>query len=218
MTRGAVSLWAAGLALALAGCGPYLVGASRYRMTTYPAPPAPSAPGELGLEAFVVEQNGQAERVSLDAPLYTGERVSFVVSASECLYVYVVNLGPDGSARVIWPQAPTCIGATPARIPQGSWFELLAPAGHEVIALVATRDEVSLDAAGERELAGLVAAESARRDLAAVQGERPPGFLHGHASVGFRAEGLQLDGTKVRVPTRDGTAVLMVDVDHRPPP
>ena len=229
MTRGAPSLWAAGLALALAGCSPYLVGARRHAAPAPPALPPRAATAELAVDGFLVERDGHAERVSLDAPLYTGERIAFVLSASEYLDVYIVNLGSDGSARVIWPREPTCIGTKTARVPQESWFELLPPAGHEILAIVGTRTEggssrcacsgaLPLDAAGEKELAALVRAEAARGDLLRVEGERPPDVVQGHASIGFRGAGLRLDGTRVSVPTLDDLAVLLVDVDHRPPP
>ena len=229
MTRGAPLLWAVGLALALSGCTTYLVGPRRHAPAVHPALPPPSVPAELAVDGFLVERDGHAERVSLDEPLHTGDRISFVLSASEYLDVYIVNLGSDGSARVIWPREPTCIGTQAARVPQGSWFELLPPAGHEILAIVGTRTEggsrrcacdgaLPLDAAAEKELAALVRAEAARGDLVRVEGERPPGTLEGHATVGFRGAGLRLDGTRVSVPTLDDLAVLLVDVDHRPPP
>lgn len=154
---------------------------------------------------------------AFDAPLHTGDRVALIVHVPEPMHLHVVN-APDGQdARLVY-ESTTAIHGT-VRIPEQGWFELAPPAGHELLALVATRAPVDLDGAGGYWLMEEVANTTTRDDLTLIQSARPPEFTDdGHASIGVRGEGLKLrsNGSVSLDPRGHDAIVLLVDIDHRP--
>lgn len=155
---------------------------------------------------------------AFDEPLHTGDRVAMIVHVPEPMHLYVVN-APDGEdPRLIHESTRASHGTV--RIPAEGWFELAPPAGHEILALVATREPVDLDGAGGYWLMEEVANASTRDDLTRIQSARPPDFTDGgHASIGVRGEGLKLrsNGSVSLDPRGHDDVVLLVDLDHRPP-
>ena len=155
---------------------------------------------------------------AFDQPLHTGDRVALIVHLPEPMHLYVVN-APDGEDPRLVQQSPQALHGT-VRLPEQGWFELAPPAGHELLALVATREPVDLDGAGGYWLMEEVANASTRDDLTLIQSAQPPEFTRdGHASIGVRGEGLKLraSGSVSLDPRGHDHVVLLVDLDHRPP-
>jgi hypothetical protein len=162
-----------------------------------------------------VEQQGSPEGARLSEPLFTGDRTAFRLNVPEALFVYIVNLAPDGEKSIIWPSDEPRMISGVQRIPEdGGWFTLSGEPGQEVVAIVATRDAQPLDASGMRRVISLVE-RTADSELTRVQSARPPGILEaGHATMGIRGHGLFVSGTTVRMQSSD-PMVMILDVDHR---
>ena len=170
---------------------------------------------EVQLVRIEQQIDGQAEVMSLSEPLYSGDKTALVLQVPEPLFVYVVNIAPDGTRQVIWPSgAPRAITGL-QRIPSDDgWFTLTGEAGQEVVAVVATRDRQSLDGAGGRRLVSAVERASAQR-LTRVQSALPPGILEaGHATMGIRGTNLTFHDGRVSVASSD-PLVMIFDIDHR---
>lgn len=170
---------------------------------------------EVQLQAIEHQIDGKTERLSLADPLYSGDRTALVLSLPEPLFVYVVNLAPDGSRNIIWPSgSPQRISGV-QRIPQdGGWFTLSGQTGQEIVAVVATRDEQALTGSGARRVISAVERVSEKR-MTRLQSALPPGLVEaGHATMGVRAENLSLFGRTVRVSSYD-PVVMILDIDHR---
>jgi len=154
---------------------------------------------------------------AFDQPLYTGDRIALIVHAPDPMYLYVLN-APDGEdPRLI--HEPTAATHGTVRIPEQGWFELAPPAGHELLALVATRDPIDLDGAGGYWLIEEVANATTKSDLTHIQSAKPPDFTEdGYASIGVRGEGLKLrgNGSVSLDPRGHDEVVVLVDIDHRP--
>lgn len=158
---------------------------------------------------------------AFDDPLHTGDRVALIVHLPQPMHLYLVN-APDGEDPRLVHESERAVHGT-VRIPEQGWFELAPPAGHELLALVATREPVDLDGAGGYWLMEEVAHTSTRDDLTLIQSAQPPGFTNagakgGHASIGVRGEGLKLrkNGSVSLDPRGHDEVVLLVDLDHRP--
>lgn len=154
---------------------------------------------------------------AFDEPLHTGDRMALIVHLPTPMHLYLVNAPDDQEPRLIYESSEAAHGTL--RIPSEGWFELAPPAGHELLALVATRDQVDLDGAGGYWLMEEVANASTRDDLTRIQSARPPGFTDGgHASLGVRGEGLKLrgNGSVSLDPRGEDAVMLIVDIDHRP--
>lgn len=171
---------------------------------------------ELQLRYVEQQIDGLSERLSLSDPLYTGDKTALVLDVPEPLYVYVVNLAPDGSRNIIWPSdAPRRVSGV-QRIPEdGGWFTLSGETGQEVVAVVATRDEQSLRG-GDKNRVIRAVERAAAKPLTRLQSALPPGLSEaGHATMGIRGTNLRLLGTTVRVASYD-PVVMILDIDHRP--
>jgi uncharacterized protein DUF4384 len=175
-----------------------------------------ATPTSVSLDAVLVARDGGEQRLAWSDPVFAGDEIAFVVSAPSPVYLYLVNLSPDGDAKLVWPDQPTLVGPDGTRMPSSSWFRLTEPAGPEVAAFIATPNEIALDEVGVAYLTRLARSESARGDLMALQAALPPGFVgDGRASSGVRAIRLRADGPRVHASGRD-PVVMLVDLDHRP--
>src|SRR5947207_745224 len=58
----------------------------------------------VSLRTLVVGANGDERPVLEGETLHSGERVFFMVRASQLAYLYVVLFGPDGSANMLFPK------------------------------------------------------------------------------------------------------------------
>lgn len=199
-----------GIACGALGCNAYV--AVHAGTVSEGAVPTTAGDIELTLDGMWVKRgDGVAKPIALDTPIHTDDELAFAISTSEPLWLYVVNLAPDGSAAVVW------VGRTRAhetqRVPEGGWFSLSAPAGHEVVAFVASRDGQDVS----EPLLSRVRQETRRPDLVRLQSAGPPGFAaDGRATMGLRAALLEVLGSGVRVQDDDDDVVLLVDLDHRP--
>jgi hypothetical protein len=179
-------------------------------------PQYPAARSELVLESVLVSRDGRPERLSLAAPVREGDGLAFELSAPSPLHVYLVNLAPDGGAKLVWPHDTREVGPEGVRVPESGWFQLTAPSGPEVAAFIGVRAEVPQDEEHLRFLTDLAQREAARTDLMRLQAAEPPGFVGaGFATTGMRAADLRAEGPRVRAFGHD-TVVLLVDLDHRP--
>jgi hypothetical protein len=166
---------------------------------------------------LVTHSEAGPQQNAFDEPLHTGDRIALVVHAPEPMYLYLVNAPDDQDPRLIHEPSEATHGTV--RIPTQGWFELAPPAGHELLALVATREPVQLEGAGGYWLMEEVAHASTRDDLTQIQSARPPGFIdEGAASIGLRGEALSLqsNGSVSLDPRGRDSLVLLVDIDHRP--
>lgn len=205
---GRIGVWTA-LAV-VAGCGgrsydTYTIDSYEYR----------SSRSEVQLQSVEQLVDGERKRMSLAEPLFSGDKTALLLSVPEPLYIYVVNLAPDGSKNIIWPShSPRKVSGL-QRIPEGGgWFTLTGESGPEVIAVVGTRDAQPLAGAGKDRVIALVE-KVAATDLTRLQSALPPGVLEaGHATMGVRGHGLSLMGKSVRVASHD-PVVMILDIDHR---
>ena len=174
-----------------------------------------SARSEIQLLKVEQQIDGQAQRLSFSEPLYAGDKTALTLSLPEPLFVYVVNIAPDGTWNLIWPGGQPERVSGVQRIPSdGGWFTLTGKPGQEVIAVVATRDEQPITGAGKQRLLSAVKlAVNARTSR--LQSALPPGMLEaGHATMGVRGENLALSGQTVSVASYD-PVVMILDIDHR---
>lgn len=190
------------------GCGP--------RHHTQGSVVQPSSTG-VELDAVLVQEDGESVEATLDRVLHTGDRVGLKVHVPQPAYLYAVNLAPGGKGHVAWPSdAPREVEGE-VYIPDGSWFELAAPAGPEVIALVATYHRIPLNERGVEFLVQLAHEESQRSDLVKLQAAHAPGYVaSGHATVGVRGRALTPGrGLSARMRMPGDHAILLIDLDHR---
>lgn len=194
----------------VAGCGgraydTYTVDSYEYR----------SSRSEVGLQSVEQLVDGESKRMSFAEPLFSGDKTALLLSVPEPLYIYVVNLAPDGSKNIIWPSDSPREVKGLQRIPEnGGWFTLTGQSGPEVIAVVGTRDAQSLSGAGKDRVIALVE-KVAATDLTRLQSALPPGVVEaGYATMGVRGHGLALRGKSVRVTSHD-PVVMILDIDHR---
>ena len=150
---------------------------------------------------------------ALDAPLKSGDRVALLVGTDDRRYVYLVNVAPSGEAQLL--DAAAFSGTE--RFPDSGWYELVAPSGHELLAIVATRKPIDVSGhKGKKDLLNRIVEMQQRDDLSKLQSALPPGFAHGHATMGFRGIDLFLDGGAVRTLDGDSFLFVLVAVDLRP--
>lgn len=96
----------------------------------------------VSLRTMLVTPTGE-RAVEESETLHSGDRVYFLLRASQSAYLYVVLFGPDGSATTLYPSADgggadAAIAARcPVRLPQKGTFYLKSPAGPEDIRVVA---------------------------------------------------------------------------------
>jgi hypothetical protein len=105
-----------------------------------------------------------------------GESVEFSITPNEDCYLLVVDVSPDGSLNVLYPNAfsPVNFAAKGSRvaIPDGNWrIEAGGPAGRETVRAIATRrplglGNIDLDRLGSARIYSLSGAEATQ----AVQG------------------------------------------------
>jgi hypothetical protein len=170
---------------------------------------------ELALRGVQHVTGGDSARMSLDQPMYSGDETALVLWTSEPVFVYVVNFAPDGAKNVVWPSGSAERVEGLKRIPEGGgYFRLTGQTGQELVAVVATRDEYGLDGDGKARVIGLVESTLARRDLRQLQSALPPGLAEGHATMGIRAVGLEVQGSSVHAHGSD-PVVMLIDLDHR---
>ncbi len=203
------------VAAGLVGCGSYQGPGDHDAGWTTDFVSSRSSQSEIQLRKIEQLVDGRAQRLSLSEPLVSGDKTALVLALPEPLYVYVVNLAPDGTSNIIWPsRAPQSVSGV-QRIPtDGGWFTLAGQPGQEVIAVVATRDEQALSGSGRRRVIAAVKRASRRR-LTRLQSALPPGLVEaGHATMGVRGEHLALRGDTVSVSSTD-PVVMILDVDHR---
>lgn len=101
----------------------------------------------VSLRTMVVGPGGEERPVVEGETLHSGDRVFFMVRASQPAYLYVVLFGPDGKANVLFPRKPATDETVPARcslrIPEQGAFYLRLPAGPEDIRVVASSEPLS---------------------------------------------------------------------------
>jgi hypothetical protein len=95
----------------------------------------------VSLRTMLVTPTGE-RAVEESETLHSGDRVYFLLRASQAAYLYVVLFGPDGSATTLYPTegggADAAIAARcPVRLPAKGTFNLKSPAGPEDIRVVA---------------------------------------------------------------------------------
>lgn len=101
----------------------------------------------VSLRTMVVGPSGDERPVVEGETLHSGDRVFFMVRASQPAYLYVVLFGPDGKANVLFPREPKADETVPARCPlripaQGAFY-LKLPAGPEDIRVVASSEPLA---------------------------------------------------------------------------
>lgn len=101
----------------------------------------------VSLRTMVVSPSGEERPVVEGETLHSGDRVFFMVRASQPAYLYVVLFGPDGKANVLFPREPkvdeTVPARCPLRIPAQGAFYLKLPAGPEDIRVVAASEPLA---------------------------------------------------------------------------
>ncbi len=195
----------------VAGCG----GGGAYDAYTVETHEYGSAQSQLQLLGVEQLVDGKRERMSLSEPLYSGDKTALLLSVPEPLFVYVVNIAPDGTQNVIWPSGSPRKVSGLLRIPEdGGWFTLTGEAGQEVIGILGTRDRQGL-AGGDRDRVIAAVQKASESQLTRVQSALPPGLVEGgYATMGVRGHGLALQGATVRVTSYD-PVVMLLDLDHR---
>ena len=146
-----------------------------------------------------------------------GDKVALVVQLPVPMYLYAVNIAPDGGEQLLNGAHGEGPVEGMVRLPESGFYNLVEPAGPELLALVATRQPIARSDEGRRGLLALVRHTDARNDLAKLQSADPPGIVNGrHASMGIRAETLALaPGGGVRTRWDGGDVVVLFDIDHR---